>query len=196
MRLCGTDKSLPAVPRSKGCLTCVSCKARCGPSRRKPGTSLNSDLVADGKRLTCCACENRKQPCGGYRREEVVFLSEGWRALGVASAARSKIRKPNRTKQSELRSSDSPTPTCSESDKSDKSEADLVLYPRPAMDRSHLHIAFFLASFGTRPFQSSRLHRPSLPPLPPLGFLHRTRRPSMLFVAKHTCRLCGRCSGS
>lgn len=30
----------------------------------------------------------------------------------------------------------------------------LVLYPNPAMGRSHLHIAYFLASFGTRPCQS------------------------------------------
>lgn len=145
MLICGTDKSLPSVPRSKGCLTCVSRKTRCGPSNRGPRTSFDSDnIVADGRRPTCCACENRKQACGGYRREEVVFLSEGWRALGVASVARSKIKKPNSTNRSALRSSNSPTLTCSETDKTD---ADLVFYPSPAIDRSHLHIAFFLASF-------------------------------------------------
>lgn len=34
------------------------------------------------------------------------------------------------------------------------SDAGLVFYPSPAIDRSHLHIAFFQASFGTRPFQA------------------------------------------
>lgn len=152
MLICGTDRSLPSVPRSKGCLTCVSRKTRCGPFYREPRASFDADnLVADGRRPTCRACENRKQACRGYRREEIVFLSEGWRALGVASGARSKIKKPDSTNGSALLSSNSPTLTCSEFDKTD---VHLVFYLSPAIDRSHLHIAFFLASFGTQPFQA------------------------------------------
>jgi hypothetical protein len=165
MLICGTDRSLPSVPRSKGCLTCVSRKTRCGLSNREPHTSFDSDnLVTDGRRPTCRACEDRKQACGGYRREKVVFLSEGWRALGVASVARSKMKKPISTNRSALLSSDSSTFTCSDIDNTD---ADLVFYPGLAIDRSHLHIAFSLASFGTRPFQAlgsiSHLFRYYLP---------------------------------
>lgn len=80
-----------------------------------------------------------------------MFLSEGWRALGVASVARSKIKTPKNTNQPALLSSGFSTFTCCEADNTD---ADLVLCPSLTIDRSHLHIAFFLASFGTRPFQS------------------------------------------
>lgn len=142
MSICGTGKSLPSVPRSKGCLTCVSRKTRCGPSICEPRAVLfdSNNCVADARRPTCRACENRKQVCGGYRRQEVVFLSEGWRAPGVASTARSKMKKPD--------SSGSGTLTCS------KTPTGPVFYTSPAIDRSHLHTAFFLASFGSRPFQA------------------------------------------
>ncbi|KAH6880656.1 hypothetical protein B0T10DRAFT_581188 [Thelonectria olida] len=132
MPVCGIQKSLPSVPRSKGCLTCVSRKTRC-----------------DGRRPTCRACENRMQICGGYRRQELVFLSEGWRAPGVASTARSKMEKSNNTgSHPPLQSSNSGALARS------RTSADLVLYASPAVGRSHLHIAFFMASFGPRPFQA------------------------------------------
>lgn len=143
----GTNKSLSTVPRSKGCLTCVSRKKRCGLSNCKPRISFDSDNLADGRRPTCRSCENRKQVCGGYRREETVFLNEGWRAPGVASVARSKIKNSKSINRSELLRSESPTLRSSD-------KTDVVLFPNPTIDRSHLHINFFLASFGTRPFQA------------------------------------------
>jgi len=39
----------------------------------------------DGRRPTCKSCEDRKQTCRGYRRDNFVFLNEGWRAPGVAA---------------------------------------------------------------------------------------------------------------
>ena len=140
MLACGTNRSLPSVPRSKGCLTCVSRKTRCGPSIRMLGTSFNSDkIIADGRRPTCRACENRKQTCGGYRRGRVVFLNEGWRTLGVASESR--------RNQSSPLTSEPPTL---------ETDADSLFYSSLALDRSHLHIAYFLASFGTRPGEPSQ----------------------------------------
>ncbi|KAH8898781.1 hypothetical protein GQ53DRAFT_759030 [Thozetella sp. PMI_491] len=64
------NKLLPSVPRSKGCITCVSRKVRC-----------------DGRRPGCKNCEDRKQQCQGYRRAQFTFLNEGWKPLGVASKA-------------------------------------------------------------------------------------------------------------
>ena len=78
-------------------------------------------------------------------------MSEGWRALGVASVNRNKITKPDSADRSTFLSSESPTVQGSEINGAD---SDLVLYPSPTIDRSHLHIAFFLGSFGTRPFQA------------------------------------------
>ncbi|KAK0708140.1 hypothetical protein B0H67DRAFT_329697 [Lasiosphaeris hirsuta] len=68
---------LPSVPRSKGCITCTTRKTRC-----------------DGRRPTCAACERRKQVCRGYRRAEFVFMNDGWRAPGVASASAGAIVHP------------------------------------------------------------------------------------------------------
>lgn len=42
-------------------------------------------LATDGRRPICRACEGRKQRCRGYRRDEFIFMSDGWRAPGVAS---------------------------------------------------------------------------------------------------------------
>ncbi|KAH8649253.1 hypothetical protein BX600DRAFT_517630 [Xylariales sp. PMI_506] len=132
MPICGADRALPAIPRSKGCITCVARKTRC-----------------DGRRPTCRACENRKQVCRGYRRQDVVFLNEGWRAPGVASRVRGKPKKPGSENPAPCASgSDSPSPT------SAGPLAELVLYANPIVDRSHLHSAFFLASFGARQFQA------------------------------------------
>ncbi|KAK5653083.1 hypothetical protein OQA88_9370 [Cercophora sp. LCS_1] len=66
-----TGHGLRPVPRSKGCITCISRKTRC-----------------DGRRPTCQACERRKQVCRGYRRGEFIFMNEGWRAPGLASRTR------------------------------------------------------------------------------------------------------------
>ncbi|KAJ5287113.1 hypothetical protein N7478_002799 [Penicillium angulare] len=123
------EKALPTVPRSKGCLTCVTRKIRC-----------------DGRKPTCYKCEKRKQECGGYRREEIIFLSEGWRPPGVKAKARIKTipDSANRLAQvSVLRAL-----TGSEN------MSDPVLYICPSIERSHLHIPFFLSSFGTQPFQA------------------------------------------
>ncbi|KAJ3526805.1 hypothetical protein NM208_g11011 [Fusarium decemcellulare] len=131
----GKDGSLPSVPRSKGCLTCVSRKTGC-----------------DGRRPTCRACEARKQTCGGYRRDQVVFLNEGWRSLGVAA---SKSRGTNSNNISTAQSApNSPAPTtCSETPGTNRTTS-LALYSSPDIDRTNLHIAYFLASFGTRPCQA------------------------------------------
>jgi hypothetical protein len=132
--------------------------------------NFNSDkIIADGRRPTCRACDNRKQACGGYRRGGVVFLNEGWRTLGVASESR--------RNQSSPLTSDPPNL---------ETDADSVFYSNPALDRSYLHIAYFLASFGTRPSQalgslghlfrhylplvSSNTHDGSLSPSTPVVF--------------------------
>jgi hypothetical protein len=89
--ICGAERKLPSVPRSTGCITCVSRKSRCGssivPSWNSP-TILTPSLHllhSDGRRPTCKTCEDRKQICRGYRRANFVFLNEGWKAPGVAS---------------------------------------------------------------------------------------------------------------
>lgn len=94
MDLRAKEGSLPSVPRSKGCINCVARKTRCGMS-----TTVFSHVLAflrtscppvlmlatDGRRPICRACEGRKQRCRGYRRDEFIFMSDGWRAPGVAS---------------------------------------------------------------------------------------------------------------
>ncbi|KAH8892648.1 hypothetical protein GQ53DRAFT_840960 [Thozetella sp. PMI_491] len=123
MPSCGTDKSLPSVPRSKGCLTCVARKTRC-----------------DGRRPKCKACEDRKQACQGYRRQAFVFLSDGWRAPGVATGKR-KNSAPARGKTPKLQGSGSRDTL------SPDTAAGLVLCRGPAVDRSQLYIPFFLSEF-------------------------------------------------
>jgi hypothetical protein len=80
-----------------------------------------------------------------------VFLTDGWRSLGVASVARSKTKRTNSTSRPALLGSDAPTVISSETESTD---GDLVFYQSPSIDRSHLHLPFFLASFGTRPSQA------------------------------------------
>ena len=139
-------------------LACLAKRAAVCPFASYVQVDICSDnLVADRRRPTCRACENRKQSCGGYRRQEVVFLSEGWRALGVGSVPCSKKKDPHSFNQSAILSPDSRTLPRSETG------TDLVLYPNLVLDRSDLHVAFFLASFGTRPSQT----------LAPLGNLFR-----------------------
>ncbi|KAJ5087927.1 hypothetical protein N7456_011543 [Penicillium angulare] len=122
------EKTLPTVPRSKGCLSCVTRKIRC-----------------DGRKPTCYKCEKRNQECGGYRREGVIFLSEGWRPPGVRAKVR--IKTPdsaNNLAQVSIFRALTGSDTMS----------DPVLYTCPSIERSHLHIPFFLSSFGTQPFQA------------------------------------------
>lgn len=57
--------------------------------------------------------------------------------------------------QSALPTSKSPTfTTCSETPDASDDATSLALYPSPAIDRTGPHIAYFLASFGTRPCQA------------------------------------------
>lgn len=52
----------------------------------QPATGVDARAsLADGRRPFCGACEGRKQRCRGYRRDEFVFMSDGWRAPGVSS---------------------------------------------------------------------------------------------------------------
>lgn len=85
----------------------------------------------------------------------------------MASAACNKTKKHNSTDRLTPLGSESTNSTYSGATESD---AELVLYPNPAIDRSHLHTAFFLSSFGTRPFQAlgsiSHLFRHYLPLVP------------------------------
>uniref|UniRef100_A0A0B7KCE8 Zn(2)-C6 fungal-type domain-containing protein n=1 Tax=Bionectria ochroleuca TaxID=29856 RepID=A0A0B7KCE8_BIOOC len=127
----GTQKSLPAVPRSKGCLTCIARKKRC-----------------DGRRPTCQACEDRKQVCQGYRREDIVFLNDGWRAPGVAAANAKKSRSKSRSPETQeagrgtlILQSAAASPSS--------------LQRSPSIDRSQLHTSFFLAEFAEQLLPSS-----------------------------------------
>ncbi|VUC29148.1 unnamed protein product [Clonostachys rosea] len=128
----GTQKSLPAVPRSKGCLTCIARKKRC-----------------DGRRPTCQACEDRKQVCQGYRREDIVFLNDGWRAPGVAAAS---AKKKSRSK--------SKSPETQEAGRGTLILQSTAVSPSPlqrspSIDRSQLHTSFFLAEFAEHLLPSS-----------------------------------------
>ncbi|KAI0847157.1 hypothetical protein F5Y00DRAFT_122026 [Daldinia vernicosa] len=124
MLTCGADPSLPSVPRSKGCLTCVSRKTRC-----------------DGRRPTCRNCEERKQVCRGYRRRDIVFLSDGWRAPGVAASERKK-KLPARTEEYEPLESGTYSPGVL------IPHSDFCPQKGPNVDRRQLYIAFFLSEFG------------------------------------------------
>ncbi|CAH0058228.1 unnamed protein product [Clonostachys solani] len=128
----GTQKSLPAVPRSKGCLTCIARKKRC-----------------DGRRPTCRACEDRKQVCQGYRREDIVFLNDGWRAPGVA-AARAKKKSRSKSKSPETQEAGRGTLILQSAAPSPSS-----LQKSPSIDRSQLHTSFFLAEFAEQLLPSS-----------------------------------------
>jgi hypothetical protein len=161
MLFCGADHSLPSVPRSKGCVTCVSRKTRCGPSI--PAAShvqvyILTILVVDGRRPTCRTCENRKQVCGGYRREQIVFLSEGWRALGVASRPRTRSNTASANTNDDVKVSPRPTvdsPSLNTCSGTGASSAEvLALCRSPATDRSQLNVPYFVASFGTQPCQA------------------------------------------
>ncbi|CAH0020483.1 unnamed protein product [Clonostachys rhizophaga] len=135
MPVCGKDTSLPSVPRSKGCLTCVARKSRC-----------------DGRRPTCQACEGRKQVCRGYRRDNFVFLNDGWRAPGVSKAGRNKPSKPRdkspayanrgQINDSGNRAQEEPGPCIM--------AASPPLYRRPSIDRIQLSAAFFMTGFATK----------------------------------------------
>jgi len=139
MAICGTNRSLPTVPRSKGCLNCVARKTGCGLY----GLFGRSPLLtfADGRRPTCQACEKRGQTCRGYRRDNVVFLAEDWRALGVASTKPAKEHTPAHKCHDATRVTVSTSRTAS-------------LPASPGITGSQLCIPFFLASFGKRPEQA------------------------------------------
>ncbi|CAH0026991.1 unnamed protein product [Clonostachys rhizophaga] len=128
----GTQKSLPAVPRSKGCLTCIARKKRC-----------------DGRRPTCRACEDRKQVCQGYRREDIVFLNDGWRAPGVA-AANAKKKSRSKSRSPETQQAGRGTLILQSAAASPSS-----LRRSPSIDRSQLHTSFFLAEFAEQLLPSS-----------------------------------------
>lgn len=89
------------------------------------------------------------QVCPGYKRDEVVFLSEGWRPLGTSATG---IRRPKQSPGSgtstSVRSESQPLEPV------DRPLLDTALYSIPAIDRSDLHVGFFLKSLGKQPTQT------------------------------------------
>ena len=96
------NASLRSVPRSRGCITCVSRKTRCGALQPSLLIRAAANSCVDGRRPACEACEKRKKICGGYRRGDFIFMNEGWRAPGVAA--------PEKTTKLELAKSIDPDP--------------------------------------------------------------------------------------
>ncbi|VUC20611.1 unnamed protein product [Clonostachys rosea] len=106
----------------------------------------------DGRRPTCLACEGRKQVCKGYRRDNFVFLNDGWRAPGVSKAGRNKPSKPRDKSPiypSRGKMNDSGDRALVVSDPSTMAVSP-PLYRSPSIDRAQLSAAFFMTEFATR----------------------------------------------
>ncbi|KAI1394363.1 uncharacterized protein F4822DRAFT_424842 [Hypoxylon trugodes] len=157
MIICGANKSLPSAPRSKGCLTCLSRKTRC-----------------DGRRPTCQRCEERKQICRGYRRQDYVFLNDGWRAPGVSSSVTEK-KSPGKT--SRKRETSIPE---DEVERFTTSPV-LILSRTPSPERRQLHTVFFLSEFG-----ADILNGPHF--ILDLFYRYLSTEPSLQYLAA-SCRL-------
>ncbi|KAF1827592.1 uncharacterized protein K489DRAFT_21621 [Dissoconium aciculare CBS 342.82] len=106
--------------------------------------------MTDGVRPICQNCERSSRVCEGYRRAQVVFLNEGWRALGVAATRKDRPRQPT----GDLKARSMCTPS-KRNKESFESPGNSSTSPTPSsLRQSQVHIAFFLSSFDDQPFQS------------------------------------------